>query len=102
MAYDTVYATLGGTSDHSLGGALERGRVPPSCASVSLNVGGGHRSWCASYCHTLSPPLYKEACLSRLDVDASKAAGFLKTGRESVAERWSLINEQLPLGRELE
>jgi len=31
-----------------------------------------------------------------------KAAGFLKTGRESVAERWSLINEQLPLGRELE
>ena len=37
-----------------------------------------------------------------LDVDASKAAGFLKTGRESVAERWSLINEQLPLGRELE
>ena len=37
-----------------------------------------------------------------LDVDASTAAGFLKTGRESVAERWSLINEQLPLGRELE
>ena len=29
MAYDTVYATLGGTSGHSLGGALERGRVPP-------------------------------------------------------------------------
>ena len=36
------------------------------CQCVSLNVGGGHRSWCASYCHTLSPPLYKEACLNPL------------------------------------